>query len=240
VSDYLSDEEQVARLQSWWRTYGVLAVVALVLAIAAVLGWRWYQGQQATAVAAASDLYTTYSEADDTTRQAALTRLLGEHPGSTYSQFALMDQAKRASADGNLDGAVEHYQEVLSQKPEVVIADLANVRLARLLQQQDQPDAALKALGLVRSSGFRAQVAELKGDILLQQGDRAGAHEAYVAALAASTSGEERPVLNMKENITSTQVASAQAPEEADAGLSSEPAADDTVDTSAATTPADG
>lgn len=218
MSDYLSDEEQVARLQGWWRSNGLMTIIAVVLAIAAVVGWRWYQSQQAEAIAAASDLYTTYSEADDSSRAASLTRLLGEHPNSTYAQFALMDQAKRATTAGNLDEAVKHYQDVLTKKPEDVIADLANVRLARLLQQQDKSDAALAALASVRTSGFRAQVAELKGDILLQQGDRSGAHEAYVAALAASTSGEERPVLKMKENATSTQVAAVATEPQVDSG----------------------
>ena len=228
MSDYLSDEEQVARLQSWWRRNGVFTIIAIVLAIAAVVGWRWYQSQQAAAIAAASDLYSTYIEANDSSRGATLTRLLGEHPNSTYAQFALMDQAKRATAAGNLDEAIEHYQDVLSKQPEDVISDLANVRLARLLQQQDQSDAALTALGKVRTSGFRAQVAELKGDILLQQGDRSGAHEAYVAALAASTPGEDRPVLKMKENITSTQAnSSPSTPEpQVDASAASEDASD--------------
>lgn len=218
MSDYLSDEEQVARLQGWWRSNGLMTIIAIALAIAAVIGWRWYQSQQAEAIAAASDLYTTYSEADDSSRGASLTRLLGEHPNSTYTQFALMDQAKRATTADNLDEAVKHYQDVLTKKPEDVIADLANVRLARLLQQQDKSDAALAALGLVRTSGFRAQVAELKGDILLQQGNRSGAHEAYVAALVASTSGEERPVLKMKENASSTQAAAVATELQVDAG----------------------
>jgi predicted negative regulator of RcsB-dependent stress response len=207
VSDYLSDEEQVARLQSWWRTNGVITIVAIIVAIAAVVGWRWYQNQQATAMAAASDRYTAYVEAEDGARQAQLTRLLGEHPKSTYAQFALMDQAKRASVAGKFDESVKHYQDVLGNKPDEAVADLANVRLARVLQQQDKSDAALTALGAVRGSGFRAQVAELKGDILLQQGDRVGAHEAYAAALAASVDGADKPVLKMKENATSTQVA---------------------------------
>lgn len=209
MSDYLSDEEQVARLQSWWRTNGVITIVAIVVAIAAVVGWRWYQNQQATAIAAASDLYTAYVEADDGARPGQLTRLLGEHPKSTYAQFALMDQAKRASTSGKFDESIEHYQTVLGNKPDEAIEDLANVRLARLLQQQDKSEAALGALGAVRGSGFRAQVAELKGDILLQQGDRAGAHEAYAAALAASVDGADKPVLKMKENATSTQVQTA-------------------------------
>lgn len=225
MSDYLSDEEQVARLQSWWRSYGVIAIVAILLAIAAVVGWRWYQNQQATSVAAASDLYTAYVEADDSARSGSLTKLLAEFPDSAYAQFALMDQAKRVTAEGNLDEAIGHYQEVLAKKPQEAVSDLANLRLARLLQQQEKSEAAMAALGAVRGSGFRSAVAELKGDVLLQQGDRAGAHEAYVAALAANTAGTDKPVLAMKENATSPRMerdSSATAEAEAEAETEAE------------------
>ena len=50
----------------------------------------------------------------------------------------------------------------------------------------------------MRSSGFRIQVAELKGDIHLARGERALAHESYVAAKSYVQAGDQRPVLEMK------------------------------------------
>jgi len=50
----------------------------------------------------------------------------------------------------------------------------------------------------VAGSGFRAYVAELKGDILLGQNKPDEAREAYQAAAAATDKSEPQPVLNMK------------------------------------------
>ena len=43
MSDYLTDEEQVAKLKSWWDENGVSVIVTLVLVVAGVVGWRWYE-----------------------------------------------------------------------------------------------------------------------------------------------------------------------------------------------------
>ncbi len=204
MSDYLSDEEQVARLQTWWRSYGMLTIVGGVLALALVLGWRWYQARQAETVAAASALYDTYSQADDAGRAGVLNQLMGEFPDSTYTAFARMDAASRAVAEGKIDVAIKHYQGLTGSRLDGDLKDLANLRLARLLQEQGKSDSALSALSAVRGTGFRSQVAELKGDILFQQGDKPGAHETYAAAVAAIPVGSERPVLKMKENNTAT------------------------------------
>ncbi|HBC19536.1 MAG TPA: hypothetical protein DC022_12505, partial [Alcanivorax sp.] len=42
--DYIRDEEeQVERIKAWWQENGTAAVITVVLAVAALIGWRQWQ-----------------------------------------------------------------------------------------------------------------------------------------------------------------------------------------------------
>lgn len=63
-------------------------------------------------------------------------------------------------------------------------------RLARAHFAAEQYDQALSIIGNVGEAGsFNAIFTELKGDILLAQGDRDGAREAYLAARQQNPQG---------------------------------------------------
>ena len=204
MSDYLSDEEQMARLQQWWRSNGVLLIVAVVLTIAAIFGWRWYQAQQQQNNEAASATYAQWSDATAAEQDALATKLLADYPDSAYAAFVRMQQAQEALNQGDDALAQTRLQEVLSSGAPAVVVDLARLRLASLQQQAGDTSAALTTLGTISAPGFESRVAELKGDILLQQGDRSGAHAAYARALETAGDGSERPVLSMKHVDTAT------------------------------------
>jgi predicted negative regulator of RcsB-dependent stress response len=70
VSDYLSDEEQLARLKSWWQRYGTPLVAGALVAVVAVGGWRWYQADVESRIHASSDLYASYLVAGEGDREA--------------------------------------------------------------------------------------------------------------------------------------------------------------------------
>jgi predicted negative regulator of RcsB-dependent stress response len=109
-----------------------------------------------------------------------------------------LDQAARALADGDAAAAEALLRRAVEQASGAPLADVARLRLARVLFDLGREEDALRELGGVRSSGFRGPAAELKGDIHLARGERALAHEAYVAAGSYVQAGEQRPVLEMK------------------------------------------
>ncbi|MCZ6708782.1 MAG: tetratricopeptide repeat protein [Gammaproteobacteria bacterium] len=198
MSDYLTDEEQVARLKSWWAANGTSTIVGLVLVVVGVSGWRWYDGYRADAIAQASDLYQEFLVSEGDARVSIAARISSEIPDTAYHTFALMHLARDAVASGDYDGANQHLQDAISAAPRPELADIARIRLARVQQQGDRSDAALQTLGEIRSDGFRSHVAELKGDIHLARSERLLAHESYVAALANETNQSRHPILGMK------------------------------------------
>jgi predicted negative regulator of RcsB-dependent stress response len=198
VSDYLTDEEQLARLKSWWDENGISTIVGLVLVVVGVVGWRWYDSYREDAIAKASDLYHEFLASEGVARDTIAQTISSEVAGTAYHALALMHLARDAVASGDYDGADLHLQAAISAAPEPELADIARLRLARVQQQGDRSDAALQTLGAIRGEGFRSHVAELKGDIHLARGERLLAHESYSAGLADETDQNRRPILEMK------------------------------------------
>ena len=203
MSDYLSDEEQVAVLKKWWDENGKALLIGLGVAVAAVVGWRYYQDYSQDQAEASAALYRAYQEQREAEAPAPdeLARLAEaletDHPGSGYRIFVLFQQSADAVASEDYDLAREHLDTAVASADDARLRDIARIRLARVLQQLDLSDAALKSLSEVRGEGFFSEVAELKGDILLAQGDREGAQEAYITARNVS-GGAANPLLELK------------------------------------------
>lgn len=198
MSDYLSDDEQLAKLKGWWETYGTLLIAATVAAAVIFGGWRWYQSSLDARVRHGSDLYTEYLQADAEQRAELAESILDEAGGTAYPAFVLLGQAEEAVTQGKAADAEPLLRRAVDVASVDALADMARVRLARVLFDLGRDDEALATLAQVRSSGFRTQAAELKGDIHLARGERALAHESYVAAKSHVQTGDQRPVLEMK------------------------------------------
>jgi len=233
MSDYLSEEEQLAQLKAAWQRYGLPVVVAGVLAAAGFVGWRWLESNSAAEVAAASERYDAFLDAEGDARSALFEELRRDYGDSGYAALALLALAGEAVADGDLDAAAGQLEEAVTTAPEAVLKDLARVRLARVRQQLGDSEAALAALAAVRGAGYRPLALELKGDIHMTRGERADAHKAYLAARDALQEGMERPLLSMK--VTDT--ADALRPDAA-SDAAAEGAAEATADASGETVPA--
>lgn len=198
MSDYLSDEEQLARLKSWWEENGRWLIAAVVLGITGVVGWRWYDSSKNEQIAAASGLYADYRAAQGEAREAAAETIRAEIPDTAYAALVFMQEAGEQAQAEDWEAAEGSLKQALAAAPEATLGDLVRIRLARVLVQRDLSDEALEVLSAVRGEGYRPVVAELKGDILLARGERAAAHEAYQSALENLEDGTQKPLLELK------------------------------------------
>ena len=199
MAEYLSEEEQLAQLKSWWQSYGWLIVGAAVLGLGGYFGLQYLESRDRTLNAAASEIFERYSEnaSDKDLSAPLLERLDGEYSGTAYQLMSLLTRAQLATEDGDIEAAVGFYETATQAAPVDHLSDVARLRYARSLQQLGRTDAAFEALASVEGEGYRSLVAELKGDILRAQGKAEEAREAYAAAVESQ--GENpRVLLNMK------------------------------------------
>jgi len=198
VSDFLTEEEQLAKLKSWWQENGLMLLGSVVVVIAGVIGWRWYDDYRVEKIAVASDLYADFLAAEGVEKDTIAETIAAEIPGSVYYTLSVLASAQSSVEAEDFTTAEAQLGQALDSAGDSTLEDLVRIRLAKVLQQLDRSDEALQTLAGVRSEGFRPQVAEIKGDIHLLRGERALAHEAYSAALENLKDGVQKPLLQMK------------------------------------------
>lgn len=199
MAEYLSEEEQLAQLKSWWQGYGWWVVGAVVLGLGGYFVLEYLRNSAVAHNSAASEVYERYQEnaGDDAAAKPLLARLDGEYAGTPYHVMSLLTRAQQATNSDDIEAAVGFYQAAVSGPNIEHLSDLARLRLARSQQQLGRSDDAFATLATVAGEGYRSLVAELKGDILRAQNKPLEAREAYAAAVAAQ--GESpRTLLAMK------------------------------------------
>lgn len=181
----LEEQEQIDSLKAWWNTYGNLlssALLAVALAVLAWQGWGWYQRNQA---GQASVVFAAFEQAMATGEAAKIKGLAGEltekFGGTSYAPLAAMLAGKYSAEQGDLKTARIQLGWVVENAGNEV-RDLARLRLAAVLLDDKDYDAALKQLDSTHAAAFEARFLDLKGDVLVAQGKKADARQAYVAA----------------------------------------------------------
>ena len=196
MSDHLTEEEQLEALKRWWKENGKWVVTAVVFSVGGYFGWGAWQDHQRAQAEAASQVYTQLletlavresgaPESDDLARaQALVSELKADYGHSAYAINAALINAGSAVKKGDLDTAEQELRWVLEQKPEAAVAEVARLRLSRVLLARGEAQAALaEVTGRAEVDSLKSDYAELRGDSHLALENIQAAREAYEAAL---------------------------------------------------------
>ena len=183
----LDEQEKLGDLKAWWARFGnyvTAGVTVVALLIAANQGWKYYTGKQATE---AASLYFALSDAATKNEAAkakdAVAQLVEKFPGTGYASRGALLAAKVAFDAGDLPAAKMQLDWVVANSKELEITSIARLRLAAVLLDQKQYDAAIAALDAKHSGSFDGLFLDMKGDVFNLQGKPADAKTAYEAAL---------------------------------------------------------
>lgn len=184
---YTTEEQQVEVIKSWWKENGTSVLAGTVIGLVGLFGWRYYNELQQTNQEAASQAYNVMTaqlaKGDDAALEQAKS-FISAHQGDAYAELAALQLAAAAVKAGKLDLAAEQLTLVAASGDES-IKPIAALRLARVLKDQGKADEALAQLGKINNDAFKAQVAEVRGDVLLGQGKPEEARDAYQVAADA-------------------------------------------------------
>lgn len=189
----LEEQEQIAEIKAWWKRYGnlvLLATTAALLTVAAHQGWRYYRHQQGLS---AITLYEQLEQAERAAEHKKVrdiaAQITNKYGPTVYATMAALASAKAAFLTGDLATAKAQLQWVVDNARDDEIKDIARLRLAGVLLDEKNYDAALKVLEKQPVESLAGLYADLKGDILAAQGKHAEARSAYQLALDKSESG---------------------------------------------------
>lgn len=202
VEDYLSDREQEEALRSWWRENWPWIIGGIVLGLALLVGWRYWNAYQERQAADAASMYEGVRSAVDgrdlEKAGKALETLAGKFDSSAYTQQGRLLLAKANIEAGKYDEGLGLLRQVAEKSKDKELAAVAQLRAARVLIQQGKHDDALKLLKPDDLGVFSAPARELRGDALAAKGDAEGARAEYAAALSGNDAAIDRAMVELK------------------------------------------
>lgn len=183
----LEEQEKLEELKAWWKRYGRWVLLAVTLFVLAVVGWRVWTVWEARQLAQSAALFEQVMEAaareDEKALKEATAMIMDNHRRSGYAAPAAWLAGKANFEAGDLKSARAQYQYAFDHAREPGVKELARLRLATVLLETGDHAAALKLLEKGRQEAFAGLYAQLKGDILIAQGQTEAARAAYRQAL---------------------------------------------------------
>ncbi|MFC3625734.1 YfgM family protein [Vogesella amnigena] len=184
----LQEQEQIDTLKAFWSQWGKLiggAVLAVSLGFIGFKGWQYYQRSQAEAAAVIySQLETQLQGGKLGEVKSTVALLQRDYPSAILAANGALLAAKLAFEQNDLGFARAQLKWVLAQQGDEALMAVARLRLATVLLDEKQYDAALAELDSPHPAAFDSLFLDLKGDVLVARGDNNGARESYKAALA--------------------------------------------------------
>ena len=208
MAEMRTDEETVQALKDWWKQNGASLLIGVGAALAIVFGWQAWQNQQmqhrTEAASQFANLINTYTDESQENRAETVefvaSTLREDYADSAYAIYGSLILAKQQLMDQNdAEAAISTLEWANGQADQSSpLSLIIRSRLARAQFDVEQYDAALSTIdGAANADSFGAIFSELRGDILLAQGNSEQAREAYLKA--REQSGAERSgVLELK------------------------------------------
>jgi predicted negative regulator of RcsB-dependent stress response len=204
AEDYLTDDEQVEYVKRVAAEYGPWTIGAVVLGLAMVTGYRYYQGHQDQRALAAGAQFANMASAvqhnDQVKARQIADGLVKDFPGTPYADQAQLALAGLYVDQGEDANAVAPLTAVMDHSKDDELRRVARLRLARVLIDQGKADDALTLLsGDANPGAFAGRYHDVRGDAYLAKKDPQKAGEEYKAAFAAGTGeGMDSALLTLK------------------------------------------
>ena len=201
-----TDEERLESLKNWWSEHGRTLIAGVVLGLAGVSGWTFWQEYERDQAEVASVLFQTAGEAaasgDHAAVRKAASSLLADHAGGGYAAAASLLLARSALLEGGVDEAMVHLERVLEEADVPELREVARLRLAEAYFESGAFDVALSRLEATPDGPFSAARDELRGDIHFARGEPGKAREAWERAAsgyANSPASAQRVTLKLND-----------------------------------------
>lgn len=191
MAQYETEEQQVEAIKSFWKENGKAIILGAVIGFGGIFGWDYYKDQQKVQAEEASADYAAAIQSidaasDDNSQFVEKAEAIkADYASSSYASIAALKLAQLDVEAKNLDGAAEQLRWAVDQGNKT-FAPVAQVRLARVLLEQEKYDQAISQADSITTEAYQSNALLVKAEALLAKGDREAAKNTYVEARDAS------------------------------------------------------
>ena len=201
IEGYETEEQQVDAIKSWWKENGNTLIIAAVVGLAGLWGWRFYNESvitgQEEASQAYSDMLVKFESKGPEAGLDDIRTFIAANQDNNYGVLASLLLAKEAVQQKDFTLAKAQFVQLQSQNEYAPLNDVINLRLARVEAQLGEYEQALQTLTLITEPSFLAKANQVKGTIYLKMGDIEKARSAFQEAVNVSK-GNIGPILQLQ------------------------------------------
>lgn len=199
------NNDQLDILKQWWNSYGKVALMAFILVVVVIIGWRTYDARQTKIAEAASATYDelvevikqTQSEEREKTANALIEKLNQENAGSVYADYANLIAARLGIEKKDSEAAKVALDKVIATTNLDIVKQVARYRYARILNLEKKYDEALEFIKKEDNGSMAGEFYALEGDIYKKQGKIIEARDSYKKALEIGAASRD-PLIQIK------------------------------------------
>ena len=195
-----SQEEQQEILLNFWQRYKYLLVAALIIIALSIVGRDYFQNTSLENSLNSASLYQEYIEAESNQSDLGES-FLQKYPDSIYSDFVLLNEAKKNYLEGKPDIAADLLKSVIQSRESSSdaydpIMAAAQTRLAKIYLEQENYEDVLAVFEF--NDEMTSTMHELQGDAYNGLKKFSLAKTSFMLALQNSANQTARAIINMK------------------------------------------
>lgn len=205
MSVYMTEEEQLESIKKWWKRYGNMVSIVVLVVLLSIVGYRylnWHHDKLAQQASVAYEqMMIALSNDNIKAVKAYANKLIKEHNKTVYADVAHMTLAKIYVSKNKLDHAQNELRTVAESGTMLSLKQIAKIRMARILTAGKSYTNALNELSKVDDATYLPVINELKGDIYGAIGKYKESMNSYKQAIEeVKVNGMGNLFLEMKSN----------------------------------------
>jgi predicted negative regulator of RcsB-dependent stress response len=178
IDDLLDEHEQSEKVRSWLRANGAGLIGGVILGLALIGGWQWWQNRQQQGRVQTAERYQATVDLINAKQLAPAQASVKALTDPAYATLAALQLAKAQLIAGQRDAAIATLRAAKPAEP--VLAAVVTQRLARLLIDGGK---AADALQLLPADTVDPETLQVRGDAQVALGRHDDARKSYAQAL---------------------------------------------------------
>ena len=210
MADYRSDEERFSALVNFFKDNKNTLMIGFFIVSIMLLSSISYKSYTSSQNAKAAEIYDAWflslstEPEKETDSKEDFNNLQQNYSSTGYAQLARMIRGSSLAREGNLDLALNDFQELMEESSGLfgnkILNSIAKINIARIELSKKNYSNALEVLESFNSDSEHSLIYEVKGDALLGLEKNSLALDQYSLALENAQNESHKSLLKMKIN----------------------------------------